>query len=208
MAVTLTQLVARVQGLCRPVSAVSTADIQAALTAILPEVSRLSPQKKAASLTLADGAGDLSTLTGWVDGTSVVTAVEYPLDEVPRSVLHPAAWDVRYDYTLAVENYGTEAVRVYFSTDHVISGDTTTFSTVQGEAAAHLAAAMLLESLAARWGQAQAVAVAGDEYSGPSPVVIEGSASAFRERAGRLLSPPTIVIGFDAPGYDFTPDPF
>jgi hypothetical protein len=192
------------------VSSVLTADVQAALAAIVPDLSRMSPQKKAASLTLADGAGDLSTLTGWVDGTSEVTAVEYPLDEVPRDILHPALWDQRFDYTLAILNGTTEVIRVYFTVEHIVNttADTTTFTTVEGEAAAHLAAAQVLESLASRWGQAQSVSVAGDEFSGPMPANLEASARAFRERAAGLLVRPAVVVGFEPAGYGFVPDPF
>jgi hypothetical protein len=210
MAVTVSQLVTRVEALCRPVSSVLTADVQAALAAIVPTLSSMSPQKKAVSLTLSDGAGDLSTLTGWVDGTSEVTAVEYPLDEVPRDILHPALWDQRFDNTLALINGTSEVVRVYFTAEHAVNttADTTTFSATEGEAAAHLAAAQVLESLASRWGQAQSVSVAGDEYTGPSPATIEASAGAFRDRAEALLVRPAVLIGYEPTGYDFVPDPF
>lgn len=212
MAVTTSALVTRVQGLSRPISSVSSTEIEAALVATAQELSRISPQRKAVSLTLADGVGDLSTMTGWVDGVSQVTAVEYPKDYVPRAILHPALWDQREDYTIKVYAATTEAVRVYFHTDHLVtdsdSTGTTTYSVVEGEAAAHLAAAQILEGLAARWGQAQSVSVAGDEYAGPSPSNLESTAGAFRERAQRLLSPASVVIGFEAAGYGFTPDPF
>lgn len=210
MAVTVAQLVTRVQGLCRPVTSVTEAEIKAILIGSSAEVSQHSPQRKAVSGTLTDGAVDLSTLTGWVDGVSVVTAVESPVDEVPRAILHPALWDQAADYTLGVSGATTQTVRVYFNTDHIVDATTTTYSTKEGEAAAQICAAQVLESLASRWGQAQSVSVAGDQYSGPYPDGLNTIAKGFRDRANQLLgvNAVAVCVGFEPLGYDFTPDPF
>lgn len=200
----VTEMTTRVQQLVRPVSEVQTTDIQAALTqAVTVELTRHSPQRVEEDKALTSGSLDLSTLTSWAEGRSRVREVEYPLDETPASYLAPRQWRVRRDATngdtLLVVEGGSETVRVHYTAPHTLSvaGDTTSCDVVESEVAAHLAAAEILEGLASRWAQKQAVAVAGTEYDGPTPAELTRLAGRLRSQGLSLLHRPALVVGHD-----------
>ena len=205
-------IVERAEGLIMPVSDVSKADLQAALSAVVTvTMSRLSPLVIEEDAALTDGELDLSDLDDWSEGYSAVRAIEYPVDEVPQSILDAQLWRVKQDptdgATILVADGGTETVRIHYTVPHSLdlAADTTTLNAVQEEAAAHLVGAEILERLASRYAQKQAAAVAGTEYEGPDPDRLRTLAKDLRKKADDVLAG---VAGGSSVGLVIGSDPF
>jgi len=184
----------RARALVYPVSDVSDADLQAALSAVVTvTLSRVSPQVVEEDDALVDGELDLSDLDDWSEGYSAVRAIEYPVDEVPQSLLDSRQWRVRQDSTegatLMVACGGTETVRVHYTAPHSLdlAADTTTLDLVEEEAAASYVGAEILDRLANRYAQKRAAAVAGETYDGPDPEELRKSARALRAMALEVI---------------------
>lgn len=212
-------IIDRARALVDPVSGVTEDDLQAALSAVVTvTMSRVSPQVVEEDEALVAGELDLSDMADWSEGYSSVRAIEYPVDEVPQSLLDSREWRVKQDSTdgatLMVAHGGTETVRVHYTAPHSLdlAADTTTLDLVEDEAAAHYVAAETLDRLAARYAQKRAASVAGEEYTGPDPDDLRKHARQLRAAAVQVMrgaagSDVALVVGGE-PSHEVTGDSF
>jgi hypothetical protein len=198
MAVTYTWLTDRVAQLLRPVDA--AAEAAAIESELAHAVTVLDPRRLVADVDLVDGEYDVTTLTSWDSESSMVTAIEYPVDEVPVSRLDVRLWRVAEmggGASLVIRDGGGESIRVTYTVPHEIDSvaDTTTLSARLAEGVALEAAAGVLEEWASVRGQQRAILVAAEEYQGPTASDARRLAADYRRRASVIVHPPAISIG-------------
>lgn len=173
----------------------------------MEEVQRLSPRGLAeATVTPTVGSDaatyDLSQLDDWDSDASQVRRLEIAYGYGVRTWVPPGLWVVRDD-TLYIDLAGydiNEGVRVEYTAPHSVNTTTgtTTFTDREGQAAAYLAAAELLEKWAARWVQQASGIVAAETFEGPSPADAMTLANEYRQNAQRRLKRGTLLFGADA----------
>lgn len=159
-------------------------DFDRNITAALARYSRHMPDTAVVDVT-GNGTNDysVSLLTGWVDGFSDVRQVEFPVDEVPESLLDGDEFHIYQKPSgkvlrLASEQpAATEAFRATFT----IPRAATTVPDGDVDAISQLAASLCCEELA------NAYAQTGDPTIGADSVNYRSKSQEFASRAKRLM---------------------
>ena len=131
----------------------TTADFSSALTEAMNRYSNARPLSSVVDQH-GSGVNDQPLPPAWIEGFSDIMSVEYPVDQVPASILDPR------DYSLYARPAGkslrlnitpllTETIRVTFTIMHTEAS----VPIVDMEAIANLAASLCLRQLAASFGQ-------------------------------------------------------
>jgi hypothetical protein len=198
---TKTEILARVRTHLAPNMPMTDEELAPSLDAALAMFSQRFQRRAWGTLTLVDGLWQLSSLSGWTHGVSTVLAVEYPVGDTPRSILHPSEWLMEPDDDVDMLMFWTvtpETVRVRYTLPFAFDGSgSTTLTTTQAEAVALLVAAEVLDEWARRWMQKASLTVAGQDYLGPNPESARRLAADTREDAWRVVRLPAMSLGGD-----------
>lgn len=139
------------------------ADYLAALTEALKRFSRHRPRLVCEDLAGA-ASHDLDLPTGWIEGVSTVVSIEYPVGDVPETLLDSNQWTLYHSPAglrlrlLDAAPAVTDTVRILYSALHVEA----TIPAADREAIASMAAAVCLRQLAARYGQSMDPTLSAD----------------------------------------------
>lgn len=152
------------------------------IAAALERYSKHRPKVDVVDIT-GDGTHDYATPTGWIDEFSSIVSVEYPVGDVPESLLDADDYKI-YQTTSAKKVRlindappATETFRVSFT----VPRTATTVPSGDVDAVAKLAASFCLEELA------NAFAQTGDSTIGADVVNYHSKSSEFAARAKRLM---------------------
>lgn len=101
----------------------------------------------------ADGSNFLPLPTGWADGDTTITSLEYPVGEWPISLISPEWYGVVRgpmgdEIRLAGAIMAGEAVRATLAVPHLLDATHDTLPDAHHEAVASYAAALLMDQLA------------------------------------------------------------
>ncbi|MDD2319170.1 MAG: hypothetical protein PHO83_03870 [Geobacteraceae bacterium] len=171
-------------------------DYAAAVTEALKRYSRTRPRLVCEDLD-GDGSHDLALPAGWVDGLSAFQSIEFPIGEVPESLLDTDEWGLYRTPTATtlrlvdVTPDVGESVRVLYNAAHTED----TAPTDDLEAIANLAASICLLQLATAFGQT------GDPIIAADVVNYRSKADKFQRLASALEGQYNhhLGIGDDAP---------
>jgi stage V sporulation protein SpoVS len=134
---------------------ITPADRDAAVQEAVKRYSKDRPRAKKQDIT-ADGANKIALPSGWETNFSRLRSIEYPVGNVPPSILEQDRYGL-YDDGTAIKLLLLDAVnvgaslRVEYTIAHVLNGTTDTIPPGDREAVCCWAAALLLDQLAAHF---------------------------------------------------------
>lgn len=181
---TLADIRTKVIGITRDDSGkiVNPTDYDRIINAAVNYFSRHRPDYKVVDVVGA-GVSDYALPTGWVDGFSSIEDIEYPLNDVPATLIDkdsyevyqtPAAKKLRLKYAKPT---GAESFRIAFT----ILRTATTIPDGDVDALCNLASAFCLEELANMFAQTSDATLSADSVN------YKSKSSEFSQRAKRLL---------------------
>jgi len=140
---------------------ITAPEIATAVNSAIVEHSRNRPYIKAFDI-VSDGLvrQDIPIASGWIQGQSQATKIEYPVGKFPASLIDSDRWAEVEDINagVIVRRIGFVSVpkngdtyRFFFTSPHVITGAATTATATEEEAIGHLGAAKACLILAARF---------------------------------------------------------
>ncbi len=127
-------------------------DYQTMLTAALRTYSKHQPNTSVTDIT-GDGGHDYALPAGWVDGVSIIKAIEYPVGSVPADLLDSDAYQIYQDTAakkIRLLNNAPSATETFRLTYTVPRTEVTVLSNDE-DAVCNLAAANALDMLANAW---------------------------------------------------------
>lgn len=158
-------------------------DFSAAVSAALARYSGHRPKETVSDLT-GDGTHDLALPDDWADGFSIISAVEYPVDEVPESYVAQQDWKLYRKTTgqvlrlVADTPDADETVRLTYT----VPRDEADVPDGDMDAVACLAASFCCETLATSFGYQ------GDPIIGADAVDHKSKGYRFAQRAKRYFA--------------------
>jgi len=184
---------ARVVALILPNTGTDDNDIDAALTAAFIYLDQWSLGSIEESMTRGDGAFDLTGLASWTEGFSRLRSIEYPLAMFPQEYINTTLWRVSASDGLTVSGGGNVTTQAKYMAQNTVA----TLTDAKAETLALLAAAELMLAWSAKWVQQESVAIAGEDYQGPSSGDAKRLALDLRARARTTTQNVVFLAGTD-----------
>lgn len=164
-----------------------------AIQAAVRQYGRDRPRTLAVDTVSAAGGVALDLPAGWEDGFSVVASLEYPVGDNPPSWLDAADWSMYqapggWEIRLAASLPAGATVRTRFTARHALTPSSDTIPADDREAVSSLAAALLLDQLAARFAGASEPTIGADAIDhGSKSGEYARRAAGLRKRYQQLL---------------------